>query len=51
MLSIKWTAGLIALLTLILLQAGGCASTPNSDIPWNVPQPWENSPAVPGLSQ
>jgi len=31
----------------------GCASTDpdrESDLPWNVPQSWEGSPAIPGLS-
>jgi hypothetical protein len=29
----------------------GCATTeaPNSDLPWNAPQPWEGSPLIPGL--
>ena len=30
------------------LLAAGCAST-DSDMPWNTPQPWEGSPAIPGL--
>jgi len=39
------------LLTIVLfLFAGGC-TTPESDIPWNSPQPWEGSPSVPGLPQ
>lgn len=32
----------------------GCASTgpgEESDMPWNTPQSWEGSPAIPGLSQ
>ncbi len=41
-------AGRILLLT-ACLTAAGCAST-ESDMPWNAPQPWEGSPAIPGLS-
>ena len=26
----------------------GCATT-ESDMPWNVPQPWEGSPTIPGM--
>ncbi len=31
----------------------GCATTDpdrDSDMPWNMPQSWEGSPAIPGLS-
>jgi hypothetical protein len=27
----------------------GCATTEDSDLPWNTPQSWEGSPAIPGL--
>jgi len=45
-------AGLILpLLAGFLCLAAGCATTvDDSDIPWNDPQPWEGSPAIPGLS-
>jgi hypothetical protein len=36
------------------LTAAGCASIDpdrESDMPWNMPQSWEGSPAIPGLSQ
>lgn len=39
--------GLIAVIT------SGCASLDagyESDMPWNTPQTWEGSPAIPGLS-
>lgn len=34
----------------VALALAGCgtAGTP-SDIPWNVPQPWEGAPTLPGL--
>ncbi len=37
---------------LLLFAAGGCATNPednDSDIPWNTPQTWESTPAIPGL--
>ena len=37
------------LLTAGMLLAGcGTTDTP-SDIPWNVPQPWEGAPTLPGM--
>jgi hypothetical protein len=42
----------ITLLTLAALLVAGCASLEDeSDLPWNTPQPWEGSPAIPGLNQ
>jgi len=41
---------LLACLTGLLV---GCASTDpdrESDLPWNMPQSWEGSPSIPGLS-
>ncbi|HMP96470.1 MAG TPA: hypothetical protein PKA51_06075 [Kiritimatiellia bacterium] len=35
------------------VMAAGCASMDpdrESDLPWNVPQSWEGSPSIPGLS-
>jgi len=29
----------------------GCATTEDSDIPWNEPASWEGSPFIPGLSE
>ena len=28
----------------------GCATTDENEMPWNSPQPWEGSPAIPGLT-
>ncbi|MDO9542542.1 MAG: hypothetical protein Q7J98_09495, partial [Kiritimatiellia bacterium] len=45
--SIKLTVVILVCGLLIGLQ--GCSSTKNSsDIPWNVPQPWEGVPSIPG---
>lgn len=44
---------LAAMLALAAMIVAGCASVdPDraSDLPWNVPQSWEGSPAIPGLS-
>ena len=42
------------LCTLALLLAwfgSGCASTNrDSDLPWNMQQPWETAPSIPGFS-
>lgn len=39
------------LLTCAALLAAGCATTQSeSNIPWNAPQSWEGTPALPGLS-
>lgn len=35
------------------LISGGCATTGEdheSDLPWNVRQPWEGAPSLPGMS-
>ena len=34
------------------LLAAGCATTADgeSDLPWNMSQPWESSPGIPGLN-
>jgi hypothetical protein len=40
----------LMLILLGLLGVAGCASTEDSDMPWNTPQPWEGSPGIPGLS-
>lgn len=38
-----------------LLFAAGCATTDDhrrdSDMPWNQPQPWEDSPFIPGMDR
>jgi len=38
-------------LLLALCVLSGCATDGNSVIPWNVPQPWEGGPMIPGLQQ
>ena len=48
-LSLLQVLVLIGGMTLIL--CGGCATTNDSDLPWNVPQPWEGSPNLPGMPQ
>lgn len=50
LLRIVGNLGILAALAAWLL-ASGCATTepPNSDLPWNSPQPWEGSPLIPGL--
>ena len=40
---------LAALLALLLLGFAGCASTDQkSELPWNMSQPWETAPSLPG---
>ncbi|MBN2302229.1 MAG: hypothetical protein JXN60_06925 [Lentisphaerae bacterium] len=39
--------GIVAFFVLIC----GCATTNESDIPWNHPENWEGSPAIPGFDQ
>lgn len=41
------TVLLVATVTLVM----GCATTDDSDIPWNSPASWEGSPYIPGLSE
>jgi hypothetical protein len=39
------------LCALSALFAGGCATTDGeSDQPWNMSQPWETAPGIPGLN-
>jgi hypothetical protein len=33
-----------------LLGLAGCATTDNSDLPWNTPATWEGTVGVPGMS-
>ncbi len=37
----------------LTLAATGCATTQDddSDLPWNVRQPWEGAPTIPGMGQ
>ena len=42
---------MVVLFIALLAAGGGCASTKrDSDLPWNIQQPWESAPAIPGLS-
>jgi hypothetical protein len=43
---VLWLAGLV------LVLGAGCATPnhPDSDLPWNMQQPWETAPAIPGLN-
>ena len=42
---------LAAVVSAGLLLAGGCAtSDAESDLPWNMTQPWESSPGIPGMN-
>jgi predicted outer membrane protein len=46
------TSFMITLLALAALLIAGCATLEDeSDLPWNTPQPWEGSPAIPGFNQ
>lgn len=29
----------------------GCATTDESDLPWNAPQSWEGAPSIPGFNR
>lgn len=42
---------LAAVLAAVVALGAGCASTrgdDDSDLPWNMSQPWESSPGIPG---
>ena len=42
---------LAACCTLAVLFVAGCATTDEeSDQPWNMSQPWETAPGIPGLN-
>ncbi len=44
-----WLLALVA--AAVCLLAAGCATTDEeSDLPWNMSQPWESSPGIPGLN-
>ena len=44
-----WILALAAAATFLF--AAGCATTDEeSDLPWNMSQPWESSPGIPGLN-
>jgi len=46
------TAGWVAALCILCGVLAGCASVRDqSDVPWNVPQPWEGTPTLPGATQ
>lgn len=43
-------AWVVLLLLLAAIALSGCATSADSDLPWNTPQPWEGSPTIPGMS-
>ncbi len=45
-----WRVVGLGALWLALLGAGCVTTAPDSDIPWNTPQPWETAPSIPGLN-
>lgn len=48
----RWVAlGAFTVVVGLLVIAGGCATTQDddSDLPWNVRQPWEGAPSIPGM--
>ncbi len=45
---------LLRFLLFLLMAAGvtaGCATSRDSDLPWNTPATWEGSPSIPGFSE
>lgn len=40
--------GLLAAM-LFALSVAGCATTPESNMPWNSPHSWEAGPSIPGM--
>ncbi len=47
---LRFVAACLALASLAILGAAGCATTDDGDIPWNAPQPWEGAPVIPGMN-
>ena len=45
-----WIRLAAVVLALALAGVGGCASTGESDLPWNQPQAWEGAPSIPGFT-
>jgi hypothetical protein len=43
----------LGLCVFLLALCAGCAtsSRPDSDLPWNMQQPWESAPAIPGFNR
>jgi hypothetical protein len=42
---------LLVLVCVLVACATGCATTGrDSDLPWNMQQPWETAPTIPGFS-
>ena len=48
---IKTAGWVIALVILGGMLAGCSTASDQSDVPWNVPQPWEGTPTLPGATQ
>ena len=53
---IVWVASrthlMLGLVGLVLVLCSGCATSnrTDSDLPWNMQQPWESAPSIPGLT-
>ena len=45
----RWVVAVLLALGMAACVAG-CASSGDSDMPWNQPQPWEGAPSIPGFS-
>ena len=45
------TAGWVFALAILGGMLTGCSTADPSDVPWNVPQPWEGTPTLPGATQ
>lgn len=46
---LKRTAVAFMLIAWVLI-AAGCATTNESEMPWNAPQQWEGVPGIPGMT-
>ena len=47
MTSVRWLLAFISLAGLILANAGCASLDAESDLPWNMSQPWESAPSIP----
>jgi hypothetical protein len=45
--SARWLLALISLAGLILAGAGCASPDAESELPWNMSQPWESAPSIP----
>ena len=46
-------AAVLGLFVFLLTLCAGCATNnrPDSDLPWNMQQPWESAPTIPGFNR